>query len=134
MSKEFKLSAEKARQVAEIALKGIECGKSRFGESFTESLLEILSEYITDYSKVGKFEVGVSVPYYSFRNKAKDRFSSSEVSEDELEGLFDSIIGEVKSLVESQGFVVSVEFTGSTASERIFNGNDTYGAKFDISW
>lgn len=134
MNREFKLSAEKARQVAETALKGLECEKSKFRESFTESLLESLSGYITDYSKVGKFEVGVSVPYYSFRNKAKERFSSSEISEDELKGLFESIVSEVKSAVESQGFVVSVEFTGSTASGLNDNWNENHGAKFDISW
>ena len=134
MSKEFKLTAEKARQVAETALKGLECEKSKFRKSFTESLLESLSGYITDYSKVGKFEVGVSVLYYSFRNKAKERFSSSEISEDELESLFDSIVNEVKSALESQGFAVSVEFKDSTASGWNVNRYDDYGAKFDISW
>lgn len=130
MSKEFKLSAKESRQMAETALRELDFEKSKFRESFTESLLKSLSEYITDYSKIGKFEVGVSVLYYSFRNKAKERFSSSEISENELEDMFDSIINEVKSVVENQGFVVSVEFKESTVSR----WDDNYGAKFDISW
>lgn len=134
MSKEFKISAKESRQMAESALKELDCKKSKFRESFTKSLLESLNGYITNYSKMGKFEVGVSMPYYHFRNKSKERFSSSEVSENELESMFDSIINEVKSVVESQGYVVSVEFKDSTASGWNVNWNDNYGAKFDISW
>lgn len=131
---DFNLTAKKARQVAETALGILECEKSKFRESFTESLLESLSGYITDYSKIGKFEVGVSVPYYSFRNKAKERFSSSEINEDELKDIFDSIINEVRYVVESQGYVVSVEFKDSTTSGWNVKWNENYGAKFDISW
>lgn len=131
---DFNLTAKESRQVAETALRELNCEKSKFRESFTESLLESLSGYITDYSKMGKFEVGVSVLYYSFRNKAKERFSSSEISEGELESMFESIIGEVKSVVESQGYVVSVEFKLMTESGWSINWNENHGAKFDISW
>lgn len=134
MGKEFKLSAKESRQVAETALRELDCEKSKFRESFTESLLKSLSEYIADYSKIGKFEARVSVPYYSFRNKSKERFNSSEISENELESMFDSIINEVKSVVESQGYVVSVEFKDSTAYKWNVNRYEDYGAKFDISW
>lgn len=134
MNKKFNLTAKESRQMAAAALGKLDCEKSKFRESFTESLLENLSGYITDYSKIGKFEVGVSVPYYSFRNKSKERFSSSEISENELEDMFDSIINEVKSVVENQGFVVSVEFKDTKDSGWNVNWNDNYGAKFDISW
>ena len=134
MSKEFKLSAKESRQMAETALGNLDCEKFKFRESFTESLLESLSGYITDYSKMGKFEVGVSVPYYHFRNKAKERFSSSEISENGLESMFKSIINEVKRVVENQDYAVSVEFKDSATSAWNVKWNDNYGAKFDISW